>query len=430
MTLIILAVTFVIMLIIGVPIAFAVGISALITVAYEGIPAAVVFQRMTSGMNVFAFLAVPFFIFAGELMFYGGIGERLVRFASALVGRVRGGLGMANVTASMLFGGISGSAVADVSALGSVMMPMMKEKGYDDDYTVNLTTHAALIGILIPPSHNMIIYSLAAGGSISVSALFLAGVLPGLLMGVALMACAYIIAVKRGYPAEAWAGWREVWRTFCRAFPGLFAAVIIIVGILSGVFTVTESAAIGTIYALVVTVFVYRSLDVKRFWMAAVSATKTTALVMLLIGTSAAFDYLMALNQVPTKMADWMGGVSQSPWVVFLLINLILIVLGTFMDMAGTILICTPIFLPIAQKYGMDPVQFGMVLMLNCAIGLNTPPVGTVQYVGCSIAKVPIDSVMKTIWPWYLTLFVTLLLLTYIPALSLWLPRVFLGYGA
>jgi tripartite ATP-independent transporter DctM subunit len=423
MALLILFVVFSLLLLLGVPIAFAVGLSAMATVLYEGVPLMIVFQRMSSGMNVFAFLAIPFFIFAGELMFYGGIGQRLVNFANNLVGRVRGGLGMANVLASMLFGGISGSAVADVSALGSVMMPMMKAKGYDDDYTVNLTTHAALTGILIPPSHNMIIYSLAAGGSISVSALFLAGVVPGVLLGLALMACAYIIAVKRGYPREVFPGWKATFISFLDALPGLFAAVIIIVGILSGVFTVTESAAIGTIYALFVTVVVYRSLTPHTFWLAALNATKTTALVMLLIGTSAAFDYLMALYQVPALMADWMRAVSANPIVILLMINVILLVLGTFMDMAGTILICTPIFLPIAKQLGMDPVQFGMLLMLNCALGLNTPPVGTVQFVGCALAKVPIEYVMKTIWPWYLTLCVVLGLVTYVPAVSLWLPK-------
>ncbi len=427
MTLLVLAISFALFLLIGVPIAFAVGLSALLTILVEGIPPAVIFQRMASGMNVFSFLAIPFFIFAGELMLHGRIGEKLVVFANNLVGRVRGGLAMGNVLASMLFGGISGSAVADVSALGSVMMPMMKEKGYDDDYTVNLTTHAALTGILIPPSHNMIIYSLAAGGSISIAALFLAGVLPGIVLGLSLMVCAYVIAVKRGYPAEPFPGWRAVWRSFVNAMPGLMAAVIIIVGILSGVFTVTESAAIGTLYALLVTCLVYRTLNWANFIQAATSATKTTAMVMLLIGTSAALDYLMALYQVPQKTADWMIGMFTEPWKILLMINIILLVLGTFMDMAGTLLICTPIFLPIVKQLGMDPVQFGMVLMLNCALGLNTPPVGTVQYVGCAIAKVPIETVMRTIWPWYGTLFVVLMLVTYWPPLSMWLPGLVLS---
>jgi tripartite ATP-independent transporter DctM subunit len=421
--------TFFVFIAFGVPIAFALGIAAAATMLYDALPLMLVVQRIASGITVFSLLAIPFFIFAGELMLFGGIAERLVRFAGALVGHIRGGLGVVNVLASMLFGGISGSAVADVSALGSIMIPLMKKKGYDTDYAVNVTITASTTGILIPPSHNMIIYSLAAGGGVSVTALFMAGIVPGVLTGLCLMVAAYAVAVKRGYPREAFPGWRAVLISFLSAFPGLFATVIIIGGTLSGVFTVTESAAIGAIYALLVTVFVYRSLSRKDFWTAAVNATKTTAMVMLLIGTASAFGYLLALHQVPAKTIELMHGISSNPIVILLIINVILLILGCIMDMAGLILICTPIFLPVVKSIGMDPVQFGMLMMLNLGTGLCTPPVGTCLFVGCSIGKIRIEQTVKTIWPFYLAMFVALMFVTYVPAVSLAVPHWLLGGG-
>jgi len=406
----------------NVPIAFALGISAAATILYDGLPLMVEVQRIASGIGVFSLLAIPFFIYAGELMLYGGIAERLVRFANSLVGHVRGGLGLVNVLASMLFGGISGSAVADTSALGAIMIPLMKKKGYDTDYAVNVTITASTTGILIPPSHNMIIYSLAAGGGVSVAALFMAGIIPGILTGLCLMAAAYVVAVKRGYPKEEWPGWRAVAVGFVGAFPGLFAAVIIIGGTLSGIFTVTESAAIGAIYALVVTVFVYRSLSFADFWKATINATKTTAMVMLLIGTANAFGYVLALHQVPAKTIELMHGISSNPYMILFIINVILLILGCIMDMAGLILICTPIFLPVVKSIGMDPVQFGMLMMLNLGTGLCTPPVGTCLFVGCSIGKIRIEEAVRTIWPFYLAMFVALMFVTYVPAVSLWVP--------
>ena len=429
MALTILSLVFLALLILGVPVAFAIGLAAVATILYEGLPVAVVFQRMAAGMNVFSFLAIPFFIFAGELMLYGGIAERIVAFAKNLVGHIRGGLGMSNVVACTLFGGVSGSPVADVSAMGAVMIPMMKREGYHADYAVNVTTHAALVGALMPTSHNMIIYSLAAGGKVSIAALILAGLLPALILTLCNLGAAYYVARKRGYPAGTWPGWHAVWVSLAAAVPGLFVVVIIITGILSGVFTATESAAIAVIYSLVLTIVVYRSMSLEKFLKAAAKAVKTTGIVLLLIGISATFGYLISLYSVAELTGKALGTVSQNPIVIFFLVNLILFLLGTFLDMAATILICTPIFLPICAQYGMDPVQFGMLMLINCALGLNTPPVGTTQFVGCAIGGVSVGQVMKTIWPFYGALIAALLLVTYVPAFSLALPRLLMGYA-
>jgi tripartite ATP-independent transporter DctM subunit len=350
MALTILCISFIVLLILGVPVAFAIGLSALCTIWYEGLPVAVLFQQMMSGMNVFSFLAIPFFIFSGELMLHGGIADKIVNLARSLVGHIRGGLGMANVVSCTLFGGVSGSPVADVSAMGAVMIPMMKKEGYHADYAVNVTTHASLVGALMPTSHNMIIYSLAAGGAVSISSLIAAGVLPALVLTVCMLVAAYAVAVKRGYPAGAFPGWATVARAFAAALPGLLIMVIILAGILSGVFTATESAAVAVVYSIILTFFVYRTMTWSKFLKAAAKAVKTTGIVLLLIGVSTMFQYLMAIYEVADLAGNMLGSISSNPWVIFLLINVILFLLGTFMDMASTILICTPIFLPIAMK--------------------------------------------------------------------------------
>jgi tripartite ATP-independent transporter DctM subunit len=427
LALIILCVSFILLLLIGVPVAFAIGLSAVATILYEGLPLAVVFQRMTAGMNIFSFLAIPFFIFAGELMLYGGVADRIVTFARNLIGHIRGGLGMSNVVACTLFGGVSGSPVADVSAMGSVMIPMMKKEGYDADYAVNVTTHASLVGALMPTSHNMIIYSLAAGGKVSIAALILAGLLPAALLTGCMLIAAYLVAIRRGYPAGLFPGWWPVVRSFAAAVPGLFVIVIIITGILSGAFTATESAAIAVIYALLISTLLYRTLTFQHLMKAAAKAVKTTGIVLLLIGISNTFGYLISLYGVAQLTADVLSSISTSPIVIFLLINVILFLLGTFLDMAATILICTPIFLPIAMQFGMGPVQFGMLMLINCALGLNTPPVGTTQFVGCAIGGVSVEHVMRTILPFYGALLAALMLVTYVPEFSLALPEFFLG---
>ena len=425
MILLILFGTFFAALVLGVPVAFALGLSSIATVFYMDLPPLIVMQRMASGMNVFALIAIPFFIYAGELMLHGGIADRLVRLANAAVGHVRGGLGVVNVVTSMLFGGISGSAVADASALGATLIPMMRKKGYDDDYSVNVTVTSATIGLTIPPSHNMIIYSIAAGGTVSVASLFLAGFIPGIFTGICLMIAAYVIAVRRGYPSEAFPGFRYLAVTFAAALPGMMTAIIIVGGVLSGIFTATESSSIAVIYALCVTVFVYRSLTWRKFVVATANAVRTTAIVLLVIGMASAFGWLLALNQVPALLFDLLEGISDNPIVILLIINLILLFLGTFMDMSPLILITTPIFLPIVQKLGMDPVQFGIVLMINLGIGLVTPPVGSVLFVGCAVAKIRIEDTLKTIWPFYLALLFALIVVTYIPAVSMTLPNLF-----
>ena len=426
MALTLLSMSFVGFLVIGVPVAFAIGLASIAAIAYEGLPIAVAFQQMTSGMNAFSFLAIPFFIFTGELMLYGGIADRIVNFAKSMVGHVRGGLGMSNVIACTIFGGVSGSPVADVSAMGSVMIPMMKREGYHADYAVNVTTHAALVGALMPTSHNIIIYTLAAGGQVSIAALIAAGIVPAVILTVCNLLAAYLVARKRGYPAGTFPGWRIVLTSMIAAIPGMFVIVLIIAGILSGVFTATESAAIAVLYSLLLTGLVYRSLTMQQFIRAAAKAVKTTGVVLLLIGISATFGYLIGFYGVAEKTGELMSSVSNSPWAIFLMVNVSLFVLGTFLDMAATILICTPIFLPICMQYGMGPVQFGIVMLINCALGLNTPPVGTTQFVGCAIGQVSVGTVMRTIWPFYGALILALALVTYVPAFSLWLPDLLL----
>ncbi|AWM08756.1 TRAP transporter large permease [Bradyrhizobium symbiodeficiens] len=428
MELIILGASFFGFLILGVPVAFAIGLSAICTILYEGLPVAVIFQQMMSGMNIFSFLAIPFFVFSGELMLHGGVADKIVQLAKNLVGHIRGGLGMSNVVACTLFGGVSGSPVADVSAMGAVMIPMMKKEGFDTDYAVNVTTHASLVGALMPTSHNMIIYALAAGGKVSIGALIAAGLLPAIVLMACMLVAAYGVAVKRGYPAGKFPGWAEVFRSLAAALPGLLIVGIILTGILSGVFTATESAAVAVTYTMLLTFFIYRTMTWSNFLHAAAKAVKTTGVVLLLIGVSTMFQYLMGLYEVADLAGNLMGKVSTQPWVIFLLINVILFVLGTFMDMAATILICTPIFLPIAMKAGMDPVQFGMLMLINCALGLNTPPVGTTQFVGCAIGGISVGAVMRTILPFYTALIAALMFVTYVPAFSLWLPRLLMGY--
>lgn len=425
MAITILFTSFAALLLMGVPVAFCLGLASMVTVLYIGIPPVVIFQQMSTGMNAFAMLAIPFFIYSGDLMIRGGIADRLIQFASSLVGHLRGGLGQVNVITCTLFGGISGSAVADASAVGGIMIPQMVKRGYAPDYAVNVTANAAIIALLIPPSHNMIIYSLAAGGTISIADLFTAGVVPGMLLCLALMVAAWAVAVNRGYPADIFPGFLTVARLFVAAVPGLLLIGIIFGGVRSGVFTATESSCVAVIYALLITIFVYRGLDLKGFTHATLGAVRTTAMVLLIIGAASSFGWLMAFLEVPKATIALMQAISDNPLVILLMINLILLVLGTFMDMAPMIIICTPIFLPVVKAIGVDPVHFGVILILNAGIGLNTPPVGSVQFVACAIGKVSISESMKTIWPFYGASVAVLLLITYVPAFSLWLPGVF-----
>jgi tripartite ATP-independent transporter DctM subunit len=377
-------------------------------------------------MNPFSFLAIPFFIFAGEIMMYGGIADKIIALAKSVAGHVRGGMGMSNVLACTLFGGVSGSPVADVSAMGAVLIPQMKKEGYDADYAVNVTTHASLVGALMPTSHNLIIFALAASGKVSIAALILAGIVPAIILTICNLGAAYFVAVKRGYPRGTFPGWSIVAYSFAAALPGLAVVAIIVAGILSGAFTATESASVAVLWALFLAALVYKRLTKEQFLKAAAKAVKSTGTVLLLIGISSMFGYLIGLYGVAELTGKMLSGVSDKPWVIFLWVNIILFVLGTFLDMAATILICTPIFLPICQQFGMSTEQFGIVMLINCALGLNTPPVGTTQFVGCTIGEVSVGTVMRTIWPFYGGLIVALMLVTYVPAFSMALPNLVL----
>jgi tripartite ATP-independent transporter DctM subunit len=410
------------LLLLGVPVAFALGGATLLTFLFLDIPLLVPFQQMAAGMNAFTLLAIPLFVFTGELMTRSGIADRIVDVATAMFGRSRGGLGQVSVGAAMMFGSVSGSAVATVSAVGATLIPKMKAEGYDADYAVNVMTCAAILGVMVPPSHNMILYAASAGVGVSVVDLFLAGVVPALATGLALMAAARYVAHQRGYKAGVFPGWRVLARALAGALPGFFIILIIFGGILGGVFTPTESSAVAVLYTVLIATLVYRSLGGGAFVRAISGAVQTTAMVMMIIGAAAAFGWLLALTEFPQRLAEGMGAITDNPLLTLLMINIILLVLGTFMDMAPLIIIGTPIFLPVAMNAGMDPVQFGVVMILNQGIGLVTPPVGSVQFVGCGIGKIRMEDAMKSIWPFYAALFVALMLVTYVPAVSLWLP--------
>jgi len=407
----------------GVPIAYAIGIATLATAFYVGIPLEAILLKVSDGVDNFSLLAIPFFVFAGALMAEGGMAWRLVNFANIFVGFIRGGLAMVNVLASMFFGGISGSSVADVSSIGSILIPMMKKQGYDDAFSVNITITSATQGIVIPPSHNAVIYSYAAGGAVSIAQLFLAGIIPGVLIGVSLMVLSFILATMRNYPKGQLVPLREAIRTSGQAFLGLITVIIIVGGVIGGVFTATESAAVAAIYAFLVTFFVYRDFKLRAFPSLLHNVVKTVSIVMILIGFASGFAYLMALMQVPAKATRFFLSVSTNKYVLLAMINLMLLVLGTIMDMAPLILICTPILLPVVKAVGVDPVHFGIIMMLNLSIGLVTPPVGSTLFVGCAIGKISIERASKRLWPFWLAMFAILMLVTYIPELALVIPE-------
>ena len=425
MELLVLFGTFAVLLLIGTPVAFCLGVSSFATIAYLGLPPVVVFQRLNSGISVFALMAIPFFIYAGELMVRGDIARRLVALAGSVVGHMRGGLGQVNIAASVLFGGISGSAAADASAIGGLMIPQMEERGYGKDYAVNITVVSSIIALMLPPSHNLIIYSISAGGKISIADLFTAGVIPGLLLAISLMVAAWLVAKKRGYETEPFPGGRAILGLLINATPGLILVAIIFGGVRSGIFTASESSCIAVVYAIAVTLVVYRSLSWSDFVAATVGAVRTASMVLLVIGSAAAFGWLLAYLKVPATLVEMMKDVSENPLVILLLLNVLLLFLGTFMDMSPLIVITTPIFLPVAMAYGVDPVHFGIILILNLGIGLCTPPVGAVLFVGCAVGRIGVGEVFRTIWPFYGAAVATLMLVTYIPALSLWLPALF-----
>lgn len=413
---------FAICLMLGVPVGFALVAACVAAALALDLPLIAIALKMGSDAASVALLAIPLFIFTGELMLRGGLSDRMIALASALVGHVRGGLGQVTVVGSTLFGGVSGSAIADVSAIGGTMIPQMQRRGYASDFAVNVTISAALVALLVPPSHNMILYSAAAGGRISITDLFAAGLIPALLLAVALMVTTWLLARRRGYPAQPFPGLRTVARTGIAAIPGLMLVLIIFVGIRAGIFTAVESASIAVVYATLITALVYRQLTPAEFRHAVTGAARTASRVLFVIAAAGAFGWLMAILEIPAAMVALLQGLTSEPVLVLLLIIGILLLLGTFMDMAPLIIIGTPIFLPVVKAYGVDPVHFGVILLLACGIGLITPPVGSVLFVGTGIARVPVETAMKSIWPFYAACVIVLLAVTFIPALSLALP--------
>lgn len=418
----VLFVVFGILLVIGVPVAFSLATASLATLLYIGLPPIVMVQQTAAGAGSASLIAIPLFIFAGEIMLRGGISERLIGLASALVGHLRGGLGQVSVLSSLFFGGVSGSAIADVSAIGSAMIPQMVRRGFDRDFAVNVTMTAAMVALLVPPSHNLILYSASAGGSISIADLFAAGIVPALLMTAALMVTCWIIARRRGYAIEAFPGFGIVARRLVAALPGLLLVALIFVGIRAGIFTAVESAAIAVVYALLVTTLVYRNLRWREFLDTVTGAARTTGMILFVIASAASFGWLLAYLQVPSAAVDGLTSITTDKNLMLLLMILILLVLGTFMDLAPMIIICTPIFLPLAKAIGVDPVHFGVILVLKGGISLISPPLGSVLFVGTAIGKISIGETLKTIWPFWLTAFAVLLVVTFVPQLSLWLP--------
>lgn len=418
--------SFMILILMGMPVAYAMGLSALIGGWWIDIPTDAIMIAIAGGVNKFSLLAIPFFVLAGAIMAEGGMAHRLVAFAGVLVGFVRGGLSLVNILASTFFGAISGSSLADTASIGSVLIPEMEKKGYPRDFSAAVTISGSVQAILIPPSHNAVIYSLAAGGSVSIAALFLAGVLPGLILGLTLAIMCLFIAKKKDFPKGRAIPMKEALKIVVDALWGLMTIFIILGGILSGVFTATESAAVAVIWAFSVTMFVYRDYKWNELPKLVHRTVKTLAIVMILIGFAASFGYIMTLMQIPQQITELFTSVSSDKIVVLLMINVLLLLLGTLMDMAPLILIMTPILLPIVTSLGVDPVHFGMIMMLNLAMGLITPPVGSVLFVGAAVAKLPIEQVVKSLFPFFIALFMVLMAVTYIPALSLWLPGVLL----
>lgn len=415
---------FALLLLIGVPVAFAIAAATLATVLYLELPPIVVIQQVASGFGKVSLLAIPLFIFAGELMLRGGISERLISLASSLVGHLRGGLGQVSVVASTLFGGVSGSALADVSAIGSTMIPQMEKRGFSKDYAVDVTISAALVALLLPPSHNLILYSAIAGGGVSIADLFAAGIVPALLLALGVMVAAYVLARARNYPTEAFPGFGAVGVRLIAAIPGLLLIFVIFGGIRAGIFTAIESAAVAVVYALLVTLLVYRGMGWGAFFGAVAHAARSSGTVLFVIGAAGAFGWLMAYLEIPAMAVEMLQSVTDDKTVVLLLILLILLVLGTFMDLAPMIIICTPIFLPVARAFDVAPLHFGVILVLAAGIGLITPPVGSVLFVGSAIGRITVAEAMKSIWPFYIAAITVLMLVTFIPALSLWLPSV------
>jgi tripartite ATP-independent transporter DctM subunit len=419
--------SFTIVCLLGMPVAYALGLASILAALYVGIPLEAVMLKVAGGMSGFSLLAIPFFILAGAIMAVGGMAERLVNLAKVFVGFIRGGMALVNILASTMFGCISGSSVADTAAVGSVMIPQMIKNGYPRLFAVNVTISGSLQPLLVPPSHNMIIYSIAAGGTISVAHLFMAGIIPALLLGLSLIILVLIIAYRNDYPKGEVIPLRQALKIAVDAIWGMVTIAIILGGILSGVFTPTEAGAVAVVYAFFVTMFVYRDVKWSELPKLIGRVVRTVGMVMIMIGFSIAFGYMMAIMRVPAIATQFFIDISSDKYMFLLWINILLLLLGTFMDLAPMLLICTPIFLPVIKAFGIDPVHFGIIMILNLGIGLLTPPVGPTMVVGCAIGKVSMEAVSRSILIFYVPMIIVLLLVTYIPALTLWLPSVVLG---
>ncbi len=429
LSVLILIFSFVVLLLLNVPIAICIGVATVLTMLFtiDFAPAiTTVAQQMATGINSFALLAIPFFILSGLLMGRGGIARRLIDFAKVLVGMFPGGLAYVNIMACMFFGSISGSAVAATSAIGGFMIPVMKKEGYDNDFNAAITVTASTTGLLIPPSNVLIVYSLASGG-VSIAALFIAGYLPGIIVGLGLIFVAAIISVIKGYPVGERVNFIQSIKKLLDAVPSLLLVIIVIGGIIAGFFTATEASAVAVIYSLLLSVFIYREVKIKELPGILLKTVETTAIVMILIGTSKAMSWILSYENIPQTISATLIALTESKIIIFLMINLMLLIVGTFMDMTPAVLIFTPIFLPVAVQLGMDPIHFGIMMVLNLCIGLCTPPVGSVLFVGCSIAGTSITSMIRPLLPLYVAMILALMLVTYIPELSLFLPR-FFGY--
>ena len=422
----ILVFSFIGLLLIGVPVAWSIAISSLLTmmVSIPTIPAlTTVSQRIGTGLDSFALLAIPFFILSGQLMNKGGIAHRLIDFAKTLVGSLPGGLALINVIAAMLMGAIAGSAMASASAMGSILGPEMEKEGYSKEFGVAVNITSSTVGLIIPPSNVLIVYSLASGG-VSIAALFIAGYIPGILTGLLLMLVASFWAKKKGYKVGKRSTLKEVGKTFIKAFPSLMLLFVVIGGIVAGIFTATEASAVAVLYTLLLG-FYYKEIKINNLPQILLDSCGTTAIVMLLIGASMSMSWVMSYENIPQDISNLLLSLSDNPIVILLIINLLLLFVGIFMDMTPAVLIFTPIFLPIITKLNMDPIQFGIVMVLNLCVGLCTPPVGSVLFVGVGVANTTIEKVIKPLLPLFFAMIVSLFLVTYFSELSLWLPRMF-----
>lgn len=413
---------FALLIFLGIQIAYAMLISSIVSIFYLGLSPITIVTTLVDGLSGFTFLAIPFFILTGEIMAQGGISDKLIDFSKALVGWMRGGLAMVNIVARTFFGGISGSASADTASLGTILIPMMEKDGYDGEFSTAVTMASSVQGLLIPPSHNMVIFAMAAGG-LSVGKLFMGGLIPGIFLGITLMIFTYFVSIKRNYPKGEKFCIKALIKSFRETIWGLFTVLIVVVGVVAGIFTATEAAAISTLYAFIITFFVYREIPLSHFGKILKKSLNTLSIVLMLIASAGTFGFVITYLKVPSFVANAILGFTSNPIIILLLINLILLLLGMIMGMASIIVIMTPILLPIVTQIGVDPIQFGAILILNCGIGLLTPPVGGVLFIGSGVSGIKIEKIVKEMIPFYIVLFCVLMCITFVPAITMTIPN-------